>query len=386
MADKTNPWLDEGQKYDQENKQKEVRELKFQDNKTHTVRVVQKKEGDIPFCGYKQHWIPQNGSTTGKPITHGIDERCGVCNWVSTQWDEIHRLKEEEDMTDKSPEVVAVFEKQQKVAAKTKYDMNVLHREDLYVINKETGEKILAPKRMCAGSTVYKEIFGYAKKWGSPSNAKSGYDLEIKTTGAKERREYSVIPDRNASPLTEEEIKSLDKCFTLDQYRKTTSISDIKKILENAKSPYNEILSFIKEDGIASIQTVSSKSQDNPVEVEKEINQAIKSEPKKEEKKSEPVKEEPKKEEPKKEEVKPAPVDDEHNIEVYECKGDHDENDQMCVDCPVKTDCEEIHPIYVKAKQLGVNIDPHRRIAEIKEDVKKLEEPAKPVRGKKIPF
>jgi hypothetical protein len=58
----------------------------------------------------------------------------------------------------------------------------------------------------------------------------------------------------------------------------------------------------------------------------------------------------------------------------------------MCSDCPVKPDCEEIHPIYVKAKQLGVNVDPHRKIAEIKEDVKKAEEPSKPVRGKKIPF
>jgi hypothetical protein len=144
MAEKSNPWLDEGQKYDQENRQREVRDLKFQDNKSHTVRIIQKKAGDVPFCGYKQHWIPQNGSTVGKPITHGIDERCGVCDWVSTQWDEIHRLKEEEDMTDKSPEVVAIFEKQSKVSAKIKKQMKK------HLFQKECVQELLSIKKFLA--------------------------------------------------------------------------------------------------------------------------------------------------------------------------------------------------------------------------------------------
>ena len=84
------------------------------------------------------------------------------------------------------------------------------------------------------------------------------------------------------------------------------------------------------------------------------------------------------------------PLDDEHNIEVYECKGDFDDNDKLCSDCPVRTNCEEVHPIYIKAKQMGVNTDPHRPTKEVVADVKKQEKPAEEAapsrRGKKIPF
>lgn len=383
MSEKQNPWLDEGTRYDTEGKQKkDVRDLKFLDNKTHTVRILpSKKPGDFPFCGYKQHWIPQNNTTVGKPITHEIDDRCVVCDWVSTQWDEIHRLKEEEDMTDKSPEVEAIFNKVSKVSAKTRYDMNVLHREDLYVVNEATGEKSMAPKRMSVGGTVYKEIFGFAKKWGSPSNEKDGYDLEIKTSGVKERREYSTIPDRNVSPLTADEIKILDKCYDLKELRRNSTLLEIRKILESAKQPYNEIINLLKEDGASTSTTSTKSTQDTVSEVEKEIEQKVKPE----EKKVVETVEEKKVEEPK--QTKPEPVDDEHNIEVYECKGDYDENDKMCSDCPVKSDCEEVHPFYVKAKQAGINIDPRRPTKDVVADVKKTEEPAQTSkRGKKIPF
>jgi hypothetical protein len=367
--------------------------MKFQDNKTHTVRILPAKIAtEPPFCGYKQHWIPQNNSTVGKPITHGIDERCGVCDWVSIQWDEVHRLKEEEDMTDKSPEVEAILNKISKVTAKTRYDMNIIHREDPYQVNEETGEKTLAPKRMGVGGTVYKEIFSFAKKWGSPSNEKTGYDLEIITQGTKERREYRTIPDRDVSPLTPEEVAILEKCYNLKELRKTTSVADIRKILETAKPPYNEILSFVKDDA-GEKETKSS----TVAEVEKEIEETVKQpEPKKEKKEpvqkvetKEPVKEvEPAPEPSKEPEVASEPVDDEHNIDVYECKGDYDENDKMCSDCPVKDDCEKVKPIYAKAKELGINIDPRRKIKDIEDDVKKAEEPAQTPsrRGKKIPF
>lgn len=392
-AEKQNPWLDEGSKYDKENRKKrDVRDLKFADNKTHTVRILPSKNpSEFPFCGYKQHWIPQNGSIIGRAITHEIDERCVVCDWVSTQWDEIHRLKEEEDMTDKSPEVEAILEKVSKVTGKTRYDMNVLHREDLYVVNEETKEKVMAPKRMSVGGTVYKEIFGFAKKWGSPSNEKDGYDLEIKTSGEGKKREYSTLPDRNVSPLSEDEIKVLDKCCDLKEFRKSSSIIDIKKSLENAKAPYDEILRLIKDDTAATTSTKST-SKDKPSDVEKEIEEAVKPATKEPEQKKvkETVVEEKKQEAAPKEEpkqTKPEPVDDEHNIEVYECKGDYDENDKMCSDCPVKSDCEEVHPFYVKAKQAGINIDPRRPTKEVVDDVKKTEEPAQTSkRGKKIPF
>ncbi|MDD5650310.1 MAG: hypothetical protein PHF86_07840 [Candidatus Nanoarchaeia archaeon] len=389
MAEKANPWLDEGNRYDDEDRPRQkIRDMKFFDNTTHTVRILpSKKAGDFPFHGYKQHWIPQNGTQVGKPITHGIDERCSVCDWVSTQWDEIHRLKEEEDMTDKSPEVEALLKKVGGVSAKTRYDMNVLHREDLLVSNEETGVKEPAPKRMSVGSTVYKEIFGFAKKWGSPSNDESGYDLEIITSGSKERREYRTVPDRNTSPLTADEKKLIEKGFDLKELRKNTSASDIKKILENAKAPYNEISQYLGEETASRRprkEKAATVAPDPVEEVEKEIRESTKQ--------AESVKTEPKPEPVKTPAPEPVaesqPVDDEHNIEVYECKGDFDENDKMCSDCPVKNACEEIHPFYVKAKQLKIDIDPHRPTKEIVAEVKKAEAPAQEPskRGKRIPF
>jgi hypothetical protein len=387
MAEKVNPWLDEGDRYgeDDGSKKQKIRDMKFSDNTTHTVRVLpSKKAGEFPFHGYKQHWIPQNGSTTGKPITHGIDERCACCDWVSVQWDEIHRLKEEEDMTDKSPEVEALLAKVGRVSAKTRYDMNVIHREDAYVENEETKERQLACKRMGVGGTVYKEIFGFAKKWGSPSNEETGYDLEIITSGVKERREYRTLPDRDASPLTAEEKALIATGYDLKELRKNTPLSEIKKILEGAKAPYNEILQYVSDEPAATSTRKTSKKEKDPVEdVEKEIEEATKTETVKKEavveKKVETVKEP--------ETSTEEALDDEHNIEVYECKGDFDENDKMCSDCPVKATCEEVHPFYVKAKQLKIDTDPHRSTKDIVAEVKKVEAPAEaPKRGKKIPF
>jgi hypothetical protein len=389
ISEKQNPWLDEGSRYEEGRQKKQnIRDMKFLDNTTHTIRILpSKKAEEFPFFGYKQHWIPQNGSITGRPITHDIDGRCPVCLWLSIQWDEIHRLKEEEDMTDKSPEVEAIFNKITKVSAKTRYDMNILHREDSQCRNDETGEEVLASKRMSCGGTIYKEIFSFAKKWGSPSNDEAGYDLEIVTSGSKERREYRVIPDRDASPLTIEERELIEKVYNLKELRKNSTYEEIKIILENARTPYNEIIQYMNSDKTTS-------TNDNIVEVEKEIEEVVEKENKKEVKKE--VKKENKKEVEKPIEViekvevvekSEDPIDDEHNIEVYECKGDYDENDKMCSDCPVKNDCEEAHPFYVKAKQLNIDTDPHKLIKEIINEVKKQEEQASvPKKRGKIPF
>jgi len=396
MNEKQNPWLDEGSRYDESKPKQTIRDMKFSDNSTHTVRILPSKNpDDFPFHGYKMHWIPQNGSNVGKPVIHGIDERCPICDWLSTQWDEVHRLKEEEDMTDKSPEVKELLSKISPVSAKTRYDMNVIHREDLYVVNEETGEKTMASKRMGVGSTVYKEIFGFAKKWGSPSNEESGYDLEISTSGSKERREYRTIPDRDASPLTLEEKKLIETCYDLKELRKKTTLDEIIKILGNARTPYHEILNYCPNTSSSARQEVK---KDDVVQVEEEIKEAISTEKNTEGKVEKKIVEKEERKEVVEEQVVEESVeqaeestDDENNIEVYECKGDFDSNDEMCSDCPVKKDCEDVKPFYVKAKQLKIDIDPHRKTTEIIDEVKKAEEKTDAPstakgRGKKIPF
>ena len=396
MSEKQNPWLDEGTRFEgQEKKKKDVRDMVFKDNTKHNIRILpQKNVNDFPFFGYKQHWIPQNGSTIGKPITHGIDDRCAVCEWVALQWEEIHRLKDEEDMTDKSPEVVAIAEKIRKVNAKSRYDMNILHREDLYVVNEETGAKTLAQKRMSSVSTVYKEVFGFAKKWGSPSHEKTGYDLEISTTGSKEKREYHTMPDRVESPLSKDEIALLDNLYDLKSLRMFTTNTDVIKNLENAKSPYNEILFFVKD----------YRASDSTEQVEKEIQEVTKEQKNalkaiagegnitrfQNKIKSEDIKEAVVEETVVEETVVNT---NENNIEDYECKGDYDENDKLCSSCPVQSNCEDAHPFYLKAVQFKIDTDPRtRKTTEVIDDVKKAESDdvkkaeSSPKRGKKIPF
>jgi hypothetical protein len=386
-TEKTNPWLDESARFDAPEKKKDIRDMTFKDNTSHKIRILPPKDPkDLPFQPYKLHWIPQNGKTVGKPITHGIDEKCPVCAWIAEQWNEIHRLKDEEGMTDKSPEVAALLEKVKKVSAKTKYDMNIIHREDKYIVNEETGEKTLAAKRLCAVYSVYTEIFSYAKKWGSPSNEKTGYDLEILTSGLKDRREYKTIPDRDASPLTKEELALLDNLYDLKALRRSTSNEDILTILEAAKAPYNEIVDYVKIEKTPKAKkteeaNVEADSEVTTEEVQKEIDEVVK---------ETPVKEEVKREEPKAAvvEEQAETVVSEGDIENYECKGQHDNGDSACSDCPVKNSCLAAQPYYAKAKQLNIDTDPRsRKTTDVIEDVKKAENPAGVQRkGRKLPF
>jgi len=175
--------------------------------------------------------------------------------------------------------------------------------------------------------------------------------------------------------------------------RKYTSSEDYADILKNAKPPYNDLADKLESE-------VPAKDDDDETPPPKK-------ETKKDAKKEEPEAEETpadeegpeadeqpeaKKEvkEEKKEEKKETTNED---INQYECRGEHDKDDEACSDCPVKPDCVAYQPIYKKAKELKIDVGMKRPVEDIEKDVKAAEKPKaaeggedKPVKRKKLPF
>jgi len=376
---KENPWATEAEKREKKTYE-DVRQMKFSDNATHNIRLIPNKDtSKFPFFGYKQHWIPQNNSAKGRPITHGIEDKCVVCEYVGELWTEVNRLKEEEDMTDKSPEVVALVAKISEISGGApRYDMNIFDRDEMEQKldkNKKDDPKVIAPKRMTAPSSIWKTIFEYAKnpKWGNPSDIKKGYDFEIKTDGEGKRRNYTVVPDRNASPLSEEEIKAIDHGYDLEALKRPSTIKDIIEVLTTAKKPFDDILKMVDPDDIedANIKKKPDDESVNTEELEKKDKEEEK--PAKENTKSDKEEVTVQKDEPKEEQE----GTDESDINEYECKGQFTADDKGCNaeddPCPVKEKCIKFQPIYNKAVKLNIAVKPYseRTIELINADVEK---------------
>jgi len=375
----------------------DVRDMKFRDNNKHNIRILPpKNEKAPPFISYVIHWIPQANSIKGKPIIHARGEKCPVDEYISDLWTEINRLKEEQDLADNHPKVKAIHDKIQAVRGSEKFDFNILDRDDL--LHEIGGKKKMACKRMTTPSTVWKPIFELAKnpKWGNPSDEEKGYDLEVSTEGEKERRKYTVIGDRDTSPLTEEELECLRSTgYDLSKMRSFTSSKDVYDALQNAKPPFDEIINYLRED-----KTKKQTTREEPKEEQKK--EERKEEPKKEEpeQKKEQPKEEQKKEEPKEEPKKETEAEDSNDpndLNSYECKGEFDSKEELCNDCPVKADCVTFQPTYRKAVEWNKEhsddkIDLMKTSSQIESNVKSKfpeAEAAAPKLGKRkrdIPF
>lgn len=389
------PWAAEGEKHSQSQAYADIRDLSFKDNHVHNVRCLpQKDEKTVPFWGYIIHWIPQANSKKGRPIIHEIEKRCIVCEHVSDLWNEINRLKEEEDLTDNSPEVKKVYSRIQAIGGKRKYDFNVLDRDNMeHKIDKKT---VIAAVRMPTPQTVWKPIFDFAKnvKWGNPADAETGYNFEITTEGEGGRRQYTVAPDRDASPLTEEEKAALETCYDLKKLRKTTSIKDMKDILENAKTPYNELLNLLLEEPkgrrvTEKVEKSESTEIEEPEEKEEKVVEKVEKKEEVEEKvekeeveekveKKEEVEkhevEEPKDDEEKSEEVvEEVDNNDDNDLNSYECKGEYEKGVSACDDCPVLKKCIDFLPTFEKARKLGIGKLDEKSIDQIIGEIEEVE-------------
>jgi hypothetical protein len=334
----------------------DVRDMKFKDNSKYNIRILPKKNDKaVPFISYVIHWIPQINSVKGKPIIHNRGEKCPVDYYIADLWTEINRLKEEEDLQDSHPKIVAIKSKISAVKASEKFDFNILDRDDLmHVIN---GKKVLAVKRMTVPSTIWKPIFELANnpKWGNPSEKDTGYDLDITTEGEQERRKYTILGDKNSSPLTKDEIEALNKtAYDLDKLRNKTSKKDMIEIIQNAKPPYDEIATYLDkisdddDDNDKPTQRKQTKQEEPEVEEQKSTKQE--DEPAVEEKNEEDTSNQnTENAEPEQSTQSPDNSEDPNNINSYECKGEFDSGEELCLGCPVKDDCIVFQPIYKKA-------------------------------------
>lgn len=384
---KDNPWLVEAEKYDEKKPREDIHDMKFHDNKEHLVRLLPSPDPKkFPYYGYIQHWIPQTNSKKNRPITHPIDQTCIVCEWISDQWKEINRLKEEEDMTDKSPEVQVVYKRMDPVKGKKRYDFNIIDRNESH-IEKEGVREVLV-KRMASPFGVYEDIFRSAKKNGSPSDEEEGYDFSIVTSGEQDRRQYSCQPERDDSPLSDEEKAAIKKCYDLAKLRKTSTSEEIITILQNAKAPYNEISEFANSsENTRSVSKTAEKHEEKKTE---------KLEEKVEEKKAEPQTPiEPVKSTFAQEEQKPQPPvenvvatlnfdQDTTVLDDFSCKGTCDLSDVGCNDpkdpCPAKDACLTFKPIFDTAKNLGLDISEERKAKDILTEVKEKMQPQPPLK------
>lgn len=238
--DDNNPWSKEAEDNQSKNRQSKIVGMAWKTGE-HNIRILPAKEkGKLPFVKYIVHWVPVKTAKNDRPIIHAVDYRCPVCEYVSTLWSEIYRLKEEEEMTDKSPEVQKLLKLAGKLRGKKTYDMNVIHRNDY-----KTDDGKVKIKRLVAGPTIWKSILelGNSEKWGNPSAEGSrGYDLTVTVDGEGLKREYTILPDPERKPLTDEELKAVqESAYDLVKLRKFSTAKEIIDVLKVAKAPLDSL-------------------------------------------------------------------------------------------------------------------------------------------------
>jgi hypothetical protein len=250
MAHEDNPWSQEAADDKSKMRQSDVLKMKWTQG-DHNIRILPSKSNEgLPFVKYIVHWVPVKTAKNDRPIIHAVDFKCPVCEFVSQIWSEIYRLKEEDEMTDKSPEVKKLMAQAGKLKGKKTFDMNILDRDDYFDEKDKTKIKI---KRLVAGPTVWKPIveLGNSTKWGNPSaGGKKGYDLTVTVDGEGLKREYTVLPDPDRKALTEEEMAALKTYgYDLEKLRVFTDVKEMFDIIRNAKAPLDGIdLKKVKTD------------------------------------------------------------------------------------------------------------------------------------------
>ena len=399
MAHEDNPWSKEAEENQTKRKQSDINKMTWSEGE-HTIRVMPPKvEGKPPFVKYIVHWVPVKTAKKDRPIIHAVDFKCPVCDFVSELWSEIHRLKEEEELTDKSPEVQKIAKQISKLRGKKTYDMNIIHRNDL---KNDKGQ--IKIKRLVAGPTIWKSVIelGNSEKWGNPSAAGSrGYDLTVTVDGEGLKREYTILPDPDRRPLTEEELNALKEFgYDLAKLRKFSTAKEIFEVVKNAKSPLDNVdLKKVKKDleawsgeSLSLTTATSSNSNDEDVSAPDDDDNAFKGEadidadePVTTSKKSSPEKETEENDEnevdPKEvarkekieekeekafskdesDEDEPTPSDSDPEVSatlnVMDCRGTYDGEDVGCQECSLMDDCKTLKKEFrTKADELEISI------------------------------
>ena|GEM_PF-6106700 len=396
-----NPWSKEYED-NQTTKKSDVENMRWKTGE-HTIRITPSpKKGKLPFAKYIVHWIPVRTGKKDRPIIHAVDQKCAVCKFVNSLWSEIYRLKEEEDMTDEHPEIKKLLKQISKIRGKKTYDMNIIHRGD-YRFQEGDHKGKIKIKRLVAGPTIWKAIIelGNSAKWGNPSAAGSrGYDLTVTVDGEGIKREYTILPDPDRRPLTEEELAAVEeRAYDLDKLRKFTTDADILDILENAKAPLDTInLKKVKKDleimkgddeesqkekPIVTNDDDDDEDQDisipddneDDVNTEDETNEdAVEEKVNKKESSKEDSVFSDDSDESKDESSDDDDDDDDDEFLTMDCRGTYDSDDVGCQDCDMVSDCKKLKKEFIaKTKELDIDVDENMSGVEIEKAIKKKE-------------
>jgi hypothetical protein len=401
MAHEDNPWSREAlENQSRKSRRSDVTNMTWKPGE-HNVRILPSKTGEgLPFVKYIVHWVPVKNGKNDRPIIHAVDYKCPVCEFVGSLWSEVYRLKEEDEMTDKSPEVQKLVKQAGKLKGKKTYDMNILHRNDY-----KTEDGKIKIKRLVAGPTIWKSVMelGNSEKWGNPSTAgKRGYDLTVTVDGDGLKREYTILPDPDRKALTEEEIEALkERGYDLAALRVFSTVKEIFETIMNAKAPLDSIdLKKVKRALEAwSGESLSAVSTQKPASTSDADDQTEGSDDESET--DTPVTQRSSAKQPADEEdrdVKTPPADDDDDDEKAEasaaakkeaskedkafskaekdepasdkeddesayklsemdCRGTHDPDDVGCQECPHADSCKELKKEFrSKAEELGISL------------------------------
>lgn len=367
----------------------------------HTLRICPSvKPNGLPFVKYIVHWIPIKTSIKNRPIVHDVKYKCPVCEYVSSLWSEVYRLKEEENMTDESPEVKKLIKQINVFRGKKTYDMNVIHREDY---RKDDGKVKI--KRLVAGPTIWKPIIelGNSSKWGNPSSAGNrGYDLTVTVTGEKIKREYTILPDSERKALTEEELQAIkDSAYDLVKLRTFSSIEEMIDVIENAKPPLDTInLKKLKRqlkevDGDEDERSPAPAATDDETDTTPAVAHNANDEDDRDatppaDDETEAVADDdrdagafttPESTEESTENVSEESNEESVTFEALDCRGTYDSEDVGCQECPFVDQCQELKSTFkTKAKELNISIANMSGV-EIEKLIKEKEKAAAAAKG-----
>jgi len=264
-----NPWAKEYEENAPRTRRSDITGMTWKQG-DNTIRILPNPKGGLPFVKYTVHWIPMKTSKNNRPIIHDVKFKCPVCEFVGSLWSEVYRLKEEEGMTDKDPEIQKLLKQIGVFRGKKTYDMNVIHREDY-----RADDSKIKIKRLVAGPTIWKPIIelGNSSKWGNPSTASAkGYDLTITVDGEKLKREYTVLPDSERKALTDEEMTAVkERAYDLAKLRVFSSPTEMLDVIENSKPPLDgislkKLRKLIKGDDEEETSTVGHVNEEDTQE------------------------------------------------------------------------------------------------------------------------
>jgi len=196
-----NYWAEENKKLQKSTK---IRSLSFSTRKDESFRI-RILPCEPPFYAYMNHWLSawdvHSHRSRFTTLSHSPDKFCPIC--AST--------------TD------------HKIQSRINYDMIAVYDGQI--------------RRIVCTPTIWRPIFKAAKKFGPPSDFKTGYDFIVEATGQGLNRRYKVTPQETSEIIriecgdinirklrffaTSQEIKNAVKISTLPQHL-------IRKILDTS--------------------------------------------------------------------------------------------------------------------------------------------------------